>query len=95
LILVSGVRETACEQLVDKGLRVRRMFAVVIIFVTLAAAACSGGATNKATGPAQYNDDPKVLSIVMGSEQHLVFQQIVKPWCEQNGLTCNAQELGP
>lgn len=72
----------------------RRMLAVAIIFVTLAAAACSGGGSNKATEPAQYNDDPKVLSIVMGSEQHLVFEQIVKPWCEQNGLTCNAQELG-
>ncbi len=73
----------------------RRMLWVAVILVTLAAAACSGGgSSNKATAPAQYNDDPKVLSIVMGSEQHLVFEQIVKPWCEQNGLTCNAQELG-
>jgi Ca-activated chloride channel family protein len=30
----------------------------------------------------------------MGSEQHLVFDQIVRPWCEKNGLTCDAQELG-
>jgi Ca-activated chloride channel family protein len=35
-----------------------------------------------------------VLHIVMGSEQHLVFDQIVRPWCEKNGLTCDAQELG-
>jgi Ca-activated chloride channel family protein len=30
----------------------------------------------------------------MGTEQHLVFEQIVRPWCEKNGLTCDAQELG-
>jgi len=30
----------------------------------------------------------------MGSEQHSVFDQIVRPWCEKNGLTCEAQELG-
>ena len=49
-------------------------------------------ATNAA--PNTYNDDPKVLNIVMGTEQHLVFEQIVRPWCEKNGLTCDAQELG-
>jgi hypothetical protein len=42
----------------------------------------------------QYNDDPKVLNIVMGSEQHLVFEQIVRPWCEKNGLSCTPKELG-
>jgi Ca-activated chloride channel family protein len=30
----------------------------------------------------------------MGSEQHLVFEQIVRPWCEKNKLDCNAKELG-
>ena len=30
----------------------------------------------------------------MGSEQHLVFEQIVRPWCEQNRLVCNTKELG-
>ena len=30
----------------------------------------------------------------MGSEQRLVFDDIVRPWCEDNGLTCNAKELG-
>src|ERR1700759_2376496 len=39
---VSSVRETACEQLMDEGLRMRRMLGVAIILVTLAAAACSG-----------------------------------------------------
>jgi Ca-activated chloride channel family protein len=30
----------------------------------------------------------------MGSEQHAVFDQIVRPWCDDNGLQCQAQELG-
>jgi Ca-activated chloride channel homolog len=64
------------------------------VLVTLAAAGCSRGGDGGAGPLAKYNDDPKVLNIVMGSEQHLVFDQIVRPWCEQNGLTCDAQELG-
>jgi Ca-activated chloride channel family protein len=70
----------------------RKVIAAALAFVALAAAGCSGGGGK----PSQdaYNEDPKVLSIVMGSEQHLVFDQIVRPWCEKNGLTCNAKELG-
>ena len=71
----------------------RRLFAAALVFGTLAAAGCSGG-DDGGGPPAKYNDEPKVLNIVMGSEQHLVFDQILRPWCEQNGLTCDAQELG-
>jgi Ca-activated chloride channel family protein len=73
----------------------RAVFAVVVAFVVLAAGACSsGGSGENSTVAAKYNDDPKVLNIVMGSEQHSIFEQIVRPWCEQNRLTCNAKELG-
>jgi hypothetical protein len=68
------------------------MFATALTVIALATG-CSGG-SREAPGD-EYNDDPKVLNIVMGSEQHLVFDQIVRPWCEKNGLTCDAQELGP
>lgn len=68
------------------------MFAVALALIALGAASCSKG-DNKAA-PSEYNNDPNVLNIVMGSEQHLVFDQIVRPWCEKSGLTCNAQELG-
>jgi Ca-activated chloride channel family protein len=67
----------------------RKAFAVALALVTLIAAGCSQDKPSNT-----YNADPKVLSIVMGSEQHLVFDQIVRPWCEKNGLTCNAKELG-
>jgi Ca-activated chloride channel family protein len=70
----------------------RKVFAAALAFVALAAAGCSGG--NGKPSQDKYNDDPKVLSIVMGSEQHLIFDQIVRPWCEKNGLSCSAQELG-
>ena len=69
----------------------RKTFAAALSFLALVAAGCSGESGN---APAKYDDDPKVLSIVMGSEQHLVFEQIVRPWCEKNGLTCKAEELG-
>ncbi len=74
----------------------RRMLAVGLAFVTVVTAACSGGSGrgNEGAAPTQYDDDPKVLNIVMGSEQHLVFEQIVQPWCADNGLTCKAKELG-
>ncbi|MDT5282922.1 MAG: Ca-activated chloride channel [Mycobacterium sp.] len=67
------------------------MFATALTVIALATG-CSGG-SREAPGD-EYNNDPKVLNIVMGSEQHLVFDQIVRPWCEKNGLTCDAQELG-
>lgn len=76
----------------------RAIFAVALTVAVLAAGACSsnsssggGGATS---APLSYDDDPGVLNIVMGSEQHLIFEQIVRPWCEKNELRCNAKELG-
>jgi Ca-activated chloride channel family protein len=68
----------------------RKVFAAGLVFLAVAAAGCSG---DKAKPP-DYTTDPNVLSIVMGTEQHLVFEQIVAPWCQKNGLTCNAKELG-
>lgn len=70
----------------------RKVIAAAITFVALAAGGCSRG--DDAQPADQYNDDPTVLNIVMGSEQQLVFEQIVRPWCDQNGLTCNATSLG-
>jgi Ca-activated chloride channel homolog len=72
----------------------RKVLATLVTLVALAAVACSGHGGDKNAAPNTYNDDPKVLNIVMGTEQHLVFEQIVRPWCEKNGLTCDAQELG-
>jgi hypothetical protein len=58
----------------------RRMFAAALSFLILVAAGCSGGSgTRSGSAPTKYNDDPKVLNIVMGSEQHLVFNEIVRP----------------
>jgi Ca-activated chloride channel homolog len=71
-----------------------KVLAALVTLITMAAVACSGHGGDKNAAPSTYNDDPKVLNIVMGTEQHLVFEQIVRPWCEKNGLTCDAQELG-
>jgi len=69
----------------------RKLSAAVLAAVTLVGAGCAPGAD---TSSDTYSDDPRVLNIVMGSEQHLVFEQIVRPWCEQNKLVCNTKELG-
>lgn len=69
----------------------RKALAAVGAALCLVVAGCSG---NNASSPETYRSDPKVLSIVMGSEQHLVFEQIVRPWCQDNGLDCTAKELG-
>lgn len=68
----------------------RKAFAVIVATLVLVA----GCSSEKGSAPASYSGDPKVLNIVMGSEQHLVFDQIVRPWCEKNGLTCTPKELG-
>lgn len=68
----------------------RKASAAVLMIIALVAG-CSGAKTPSAE---VYNSDPKVLHIVMGSEQHLIFDQVVRPWCEANGLTCSPKELG-
>src|ERR1700742_3239207 len=71
----------------------RKVVAAVLVLLSLVAAA--GCSKDKDKGSlAEYNNDPKVLNIVMGSEQRLVFDQIVRPWCDKNGITCTAKELG-
>ncbi|WP_117210945.1 vWA domain-containing protein [Allorhizocola rhizosphaerae] len=36
-----------------------------------------------------YDPDPKALSIVAGSEQQAVLDQVVKPWCEARKYACH------
>jgi len=75
----------------------RKALAAIVALLTVVATGCSGstGSTrSKGGSAAAYNDAPTSLSIVMGSEQHAVFDQIVRPWCENNGLDCTAKELG-
>jgi len=72
----------------------RKVIATALALVTLAAAGCSGGGDGEEASTDEYNDDPTVLNIVMGSEQRLVFDDIVRPWCDDNGLTCTPKELG-
>lgn len=72
----------------------RTTLAVALCFLMLFVAGCSGDDGGGGEEPLAYDDDPAVLNIVMGSEQRLVFNDIVRPWCEDNGLRCNPTELG-
>ncbi|MFC8045843.1 VWA domain-containing protein [Nocardia sp. NPDC057353] len=69
----------------------KRIFAAAAATVFLFTAGCSGA---ESTGTDSYSDDPRVLNIVLGSEQSTIFEQVVRPWCEGAGLTCNATPMG-
>lgn len=72
----------------------RKTLAAGLTFLMLSATGCSSSGNESTDAPRTYDDNPRVLNIVMGSEQRLVFNDIVKPWCEKNDLTCTADELG-
>ena len=73
----------------------RKILAGALIIAALVVAGCAKGGDHPAgDAPPAYDPNPAVLNIVMGSEQRLIFDQVVHPWCESNGLTCTAKELG-
>jgi Ca-activated chloride channel homolog len=70
-----------------------------LALLPLIAVGCGGGGgtTTSGSGSAtvtKYDGNPKVLNIVAGSEQQLVLDQIVVPWCRSHGLTCHYTLLG-
>ena len=71
--------------------------------VALILAACSaGGSTSDSTPPTPTasqvttaDSDPQTLTIVAGTEQRAVIEQIVQPWCRDvRHITCNVNYLG-
>lgn len=64
--------------------------AVAAIAVILAGglAACTGDDESDKQGQPGYVADPKVLSIVAGSEQQKVLDTVVGPWCKSRGYDC-------
>jgi Ca-activated chloride channel family protein len=72
------------------GAMSRKLFLLLIVMflVSLPLGAC-GGSTEL-----QYTDDAKVINIIAGSEQDSVLQQIVVPWCQSKGFTCNVTLKG-
>ena len=76
-------------------------FAAAAVAATLLLGACSSGAdqgtspTSGASALATYDPDPGTLTIVAGSEQKAVVDQIVTPWCRDvRHITCNVTYLG-
>lgn len=68
----------------------RGALAVAAIAVILAGglAACTGDDENGKQSQPGYVADPKVLSIVAGSEQQKVLDTVVAPWCQSKGYDC-------
>jgi Ca-activated chloride channel family protein len=74
-----------------------------LALLPLLVAACGSGGGSSATttssgsgasATTKVDSNPKVLNIVAGSEQQLVLDQIVVPWCKSHGLTCHYTLLG-
>jgi len=68
--------------------RVRALI-VAAIAASLALAGCTGDDDQTpGKGGQGYVADPKVLSIVAGSEQQKVLETVVTPWCKSKGYDC-------
>jgi Ca-activated chloride channel family protein len=60
----------------------------ILLLLSMSITACGGPEQNSGNEP-QYTDDAKVLNIIAGSEQETILKQIVVPWCQSKGFTCN------
>jgi Ca-activated chloride channel family protein len=66
--------------------RVKRLTALAAAVLVLLA-----GCTSKPPSPARtgsYQNNPKSLNIIAGSEQESVVNELVKPWCASKGYSC-------
>lgn len=62
----------------------------LFLLLSMSLSACGGSnTTSNQNQPIQYADDAKVLNIIAGSEQETILKEIVVPWCQSKGLTCN------
>jgi Ca-activated chloride channel homolog len=71
-----------------------RLLVAGLIGVLFAAACSPETPETSSEGPKEFNPDGDVLSIVAGSEQEAVFNEIVAPWCESKNITCSLTKLG-
>ena len=69
--------------------------AAVLLCLSAALTACSDAAptaTPNPNGPAQ--NDPNAFSIIAGSEQVSIMDQVVIPWCKQQNYSCTYTTKG-
>jgi Ca-activated chloride channel homolog len=72
-----------------EGWQVRlRALLITAVAAALALTGCTGDDDKTNGGDQGYSADPKVLSIVAGSEQQKVLDTVVGPWCKSKGYEC-------
>lgn len=73
-----------------------RTITALAMAASLGLAGCSGDESpgGSAVGGSAQGDPAKSLSIVAGSEQRSVLDQVVVPWCESKGYTCTYTLMG-
>lgn len=60
-----------------------------LLLLSILLTACGESSPASSNQQTSYIDDPKVLNIIAGSEEQLVLDTIVVPWCRSQGITCN------
>lgn len=65
------------------------LLCLLFLSINILLTACGGSNNSSSNDPTQYVDDAKVLNIIAGSEQDTILKQIVVPWCQSKGFTCN------
>ncbi|NUT06776.1 MAG: VWA domain-containing protein [Hamadaea sp.] len=77
-------------QQTGEGWQVRlRALLITAVVAALTLTGCTGDDEDKqGNGGTGYSADPKVLSIVAGSEQQKVLDTVVVPWCKGKGYDC-------
>src|SRR5215469_497463 len=64
-------------------------FLSVLMLLSIILTACGGSDQSPQKQPQTYDSNPTTLNIIAGSEQQLILDRIVVPWCKTQGLTCN------
>lgn len=64
-------------------------FLFALLLMSIAVTACGDSNTPPQNQMPTYDSNANVLNIIAGSEQQLILDRIVVPWCKTQGLTCN------
>lgn len=72
---------------------IKRLSFLVIVTLAVAVSGC-GNAESGPSSATTLDPSGEVLNIAAGSEQKQILEQVVTPWCNDKGYTCNYKLMG-